>query len=177
MDDHRRRREERETLFTGEYCTKGKTSDCTPLCGMGVRVKRIAGIGVKVYACGLYVDPGAARKVVGDKYVGKKPSDVAKDQSLYATVLKSDDVEKTVRLVFARVRAPGPGVGVAKIPQHMCARANSLSILSDCPPYVKTKKTKKTLRRDPACRTLTARRFATPCPRDYDRRWVPTHRL
>lgn len=52
-------------MAAGEYCTRDKTSDCAPLAGMGVRVKRIAGIGVKVYACGLYVDPTAARKAVG----------------------------------------------------------------------------------------------------------------
>lgn len=69
---------------------------------MGVRVKRIAGIGVKVYACGLYVDPSAARAAVGDRYVGRKVSDVAKDQSLYAAVLNDAKVEKTARLVFAR---------------------------------------------------------------------------
>jgi hypothetical protein len=57
------------TLSAGEYCTRGKTTDCPPLSGVGVRVKRIAGIGVKVYACGLYVHPGQARKAVGDKYV------------------------------------------------------------------------------------------------------------
>ena len=34
-------------VSAGEYCTKGKTSDCAPLTGMGVRVKRIAGVGVK----------------------------------------------------------------------------------------------------------------------------------
>ena len=69
---------------------------------MGVRVKRIAGVGVKVYACGLYVDPSAARAAVGDAYVGRKVSDVAKDQSLFATLLNDAKVEKTARLVFAR---------------------------------------------------------------------------
>ena len=34
--------------------------------------------------------------------MGKKPADVAKDPSLYHAVLSSDDVEKTVRLSFAR---------------------------------------------------------------------------
>ena len=87
---------------SGEYCVRGKTSGCAPLTGMGVRVKRIAGIGVKVYACGLYVDPSAARAAVGDRYVGRKVSDVAKDQSLYAAVMNDAKVEKTVRLVFAR---------------------------------------------------------------------------
>ena len=86
----------------GEYCVRGKTSGCAPLTGMGVRVKRIAGVGVKVYACGLYVDPSAARAAVGDAYVGRKVSDVAKDQSLFATLLNDAKVEKTARLVFAR---------------------------------------------------------------------------
>ena len=31
----------------GECCVLGQTSDCAPLAGMGVRVKRIAGVGVK----------------------------------------------------------------------------------------------------------------------------------
>lgn len=34
--------------------------------------------------------------------MGKNPSVVAKDQSLYAAVLSSNEVEKTVRLAFAR---------------------------------------------------------------------------
>lgn len=49
---------------SGEYCTRGKTTGCAPLNGMGVRVKRIAGIPVKVYACGLYVDPSVRRKLL-----------------------------------------------------------------------------------------------------------------
>ena len=85
---------------TGEYCVKG--GKCAPLTGMGVRIKRIAGIGVKVYACGLYVDPASARAVVGDRYVGKGVRDVAKDQGLFDAVNGADSVEKTVRLVFAR---------------------------------------------------------------------------
>jgi hypothetical protein len=81
---------------------RGKTSDCAPLAGMGVRVKRIAGIGVKVYACGLYVDPEDARAALGDRFVGRDVADVGKDQSLFDGVLRSDDVDKTVRLAFAR---------------------------------------------------------------------------
>ena len=69
---------------------------------MGVRIKRIAGIGVKVYACGLYVNPASARAAVGDRYVGKSVKDVAKDQALFDAVNAAADVEKTVRLVFAR---------------------------------------------------------------------------
>jgi hypothetical protein len=49
----------------GEFCVRGQTSDCAPLAGMGVRVKRIAGVGVKVYACGLYVHPKQAKQSVG----------------------------------------------------------------------------------------------------------------
>ena len=69
---------------------------------MGVRIKRIAGIGVKVYACGLYVNPASARAAVGDRCVGKSVKDVAKDQALFDAVNAAADVEKTVRLVFAR---------------------------------------------------------------------------
>lgn len=85
---------------TGEYCVNG--GKCAPLTGMGVRIKRIAGIGVKVYACGLYVNPASARAAVGDRYVGKSVKDVAKDQTLFDVVNAAADVEKTVRLVFAR---------------------------------------------------------------------------
>jgi hypothetical protein len=49
----------------GEFCVRGQTSDCAPLAGMGVRVKRIAGVGVKVYACGLYVHPKQAKQSRG----------------------------------------------------------------------------------------------------------------
>jgi len=67
-----------------------------------VRAALLSGIGVKVYACGLYVDPAAARAAVGDRFVGRAPADVCKDQSLYSTINSSADVEKTVRLTFAR---------------------------------------------------------------------------
>eukprot|EP00227_Mantoniella_beaufortii_P002216 CAMPEP_0197616070 /NCGR_PEP_ID=MMETSP1326-20131121/60343_1 /TAXON_ID=1155430 /ORGANISM="Genus nov. species nov., Strain RCC2288" /LENGTH=349 /DNA_ID=CAMNT_0043184951 /DNA_START=280 /DNA_END=1331 /DNA_ORIENTATION=- len=85
-----------------EYCTRGPTSGCAPLTGLGVREKRIAGIPIKVYACGLYVDTASAKKAVGSKFVGKKASDVCKDQALYSAVLSSSDVDKTVSLVLAR---------------------------------------------------------------------------
>jgi hypothetical protein len=65
-------------------------------------VKRVAGIPVRVYAVGLYVDLRAARAAVGDRFVGGRAVDVAKDPSLFAAVLSSPDVEKTVRLVLAR---------------------------------------------------------------------------
>jgi len=67
-----------------------------------VRAALFSGIGVKVYACGLYVDPAAARAAVGDQFVGREPADVCKDQSLYSAINSSADVEKTVRLTFAR---------------------------------------------------------------------------
>lgn len=85
----------------GEYCTRG-ASACSPLAGLGVRVKKIAGIGVKVYAAGLYIDAEAAKKAVGDKYKGKSAAAVAKDDGLYSSLLTNPGIEKTVRLVFAR---------------------------------------------------------------------------
>ena len=40
------------------------------LAGLGVRVKRIAGLGVKVYACGFYIDAGAMRGMKADETMG-----------------------------------------------------------------------------------------------------------
>ena len=85
----------------GQYCTRD-TSDCSPLAGIGVRVKKIAGIGVKVYAAGLYIDAEAAKKAVGDQYKGKSAAAVAADDGLYRSLLSDSSIEKTVRLVFAR---------------------------------------------------------------------------
>lgn len=56
------------------------------------------------------------RTAVGDKFVGKRPSEVSKDPSLYAAVLKSSDVEKSVRLAFAR------DIDSAKIRDALCER-------------------------------------------------------
>ena len=88
----------------GEFCVRGQTSDCAPLAGMCVRVKRIAGVGVKVYACGLYVHPKQAKQSVGDAgwHVGRGVADVAGDQKLFDALLHDSSVTKTVRLTFAR---------------------------------------------------------------------------
>ena len=58
------------------YCVRGKSSDCAPLSGLGVRVSRIAGVGVKVYACGLYVDVASALRAL--RRFGQ-PAGVARD--------------------------------------------------------------------------------------------------
>ena len=86
----------------GEFCVRGQTSDCAPLAGMGVRVKRIAGVGVKVYACGLYVHPQQARDALGDAHVGRGVAEVAGDQAVFDALLRDARVTKTVRLTFAR---------------------------------------------------------------------------
>jgi hypothetical protein len=86
----------------GEFCVRGQTSDCAPLAGMGVRVKRIAGVGVKVYACGLYVHPKQAKQSLGDAHLGRGVADVAGDQKLFDALLHDSSVTKTVRLTFAR---------------------------------------------------------------------------
>jgi hypothetical protein len=86
----------------GEFCVRGQTSDCAPLAGMGVRVKRIAGVGVKVYACGLYVHPKQARDALGDAHVGRGVAEVAGDQAVFDALLRDARVTKTVRLTFAR---------------------------------------------------------------------------
>ena len=86
----------------GEFCMRGQTTDCAPLAGMGVRVKRIAGVGVKVYACGLYVHPNHARKTLGVAHVGRDVADVAKDQNVFDALLNDHAVGKTARLTFAR---------------------------------------------------------------------------
>ena len=57
----------------GEFCVRGQTSDCAPLAGMGVRVKRIAGV-----------------------------AEVAGDQAVFDALLRDARVTKTVRLTFAR---------------------------------------------------------------------------
>ena len=55
----------------GEFAC-GQTSDCAPPAGMGVR-RRIAGVGVKVYACGLYVHPKQARTRSGRARRPRRP--------------------------------------------------------------------------------------------------------
>ena len=91
----------------GEFCMRGEQSDCAPLAGMGVRVKRIAGVGVKVYACGLYVHPGKVVQATGEKFFGRSVTDVAKDQKLFDAVLNDDSIGKTVRLTFNRELGSG----------------------------------------------------------------------
>ena len=86
----------------GEFCVRGQTSDCAPLGGIGVRVKRIAGVGVKVYACGLYVHPKQARDALGEAHVGRSVAEVAGDQKVFDALLRDSSVAKTVRLTFAR---------------------------------------------------------------------------
>lgn len=86
----------------GEFCMRGETKGCAPLMGMGVRVKRIAGVGVKVYACGLFLHPDAVKKAIGGTFFGKNPARVAKDQTLFDFVVNDHAIGKTVRLVFAR---------------------------------------------------------------------------
>ena len=86
----------------GEFCVRGQTSDCAPLAGMGVRVKRSAGVGVKVYACGLYGHPKQARAALGDAHVGRGVAEVAGDQAVFDALLRDARVTKTVRLTFAR---------------------------------------------------------------------------
>jgi hypothetical protein len=60
------------------------------LAGLGVRVKRIAGLGVKVYACGFYVDAGAMRGMKADGTMGADAFEAL------------SRCERSVRLVFAR---------------------------------------------------------------------------
>ena len=57
------------------------------LAGLGVRVKRVAGLSVRVYACGLYVDAAAAKRA---KARGGDPLEALAS------------CERSVRLVFAR---------------------------------------------------------------------------
>jgi len=60
------------------------------LAGLGVRVKRIAGLGVKVYACGFYIDAGAMRGMKADETMGA---------DAFEALARC---ERSVRLVFAR---------------------------------------------------------------------------
>jgi len=81
--------------FPEDYCTVGK-DHCPVLTGVGVRSKRVIGVkNIDVYAVGLYVDPVAAKKVLGAKYKDASP------EKLFEEIKKNDSVEKTMRLVIS----------------------------------------------------------------------------
>ena len=71
---------------------------CTQLQSTGVRVKRIAGLGVKVYALGIYVDAIAVKRVLAAKFKGKAPT----AEACAEAVISLTDVERNLQLVFAR---------------------------------------------------------------------------
>lgn len=68
------------------------------LAGTGVRTRTM--VKVKVYAFGLYVDQAGARSALG-AWKGKTAADLARDQSLYAELLKGG-FPMTLRLVMTR---------------------------------------------------------------------------
>lgn len=68
------------------------------LSGTGVRTRTM--LKVKVYAFGLYVDPAGARTALGG-WRGKSAGDLARDQALYAELLKGG-FPMTLRLVMTR---------------------------------------------------------------------------
>ncbi|KAK9816941.1 hypothetical protein WJX72_007231 [[Myrmecia] bisecta] len=87
--------------FPEDYCTVGK-DHCPVLTGVGVRRKKVIGVkNIDVYAVGLYVDPVAAKKVLGSKCRGASPDDLAAQQKLFDEVKKNDSIEKTMRLVIS----------------------------------------------------------------------------
>ena len=68
------------------------------LTGTGVRTRTV--LKVKVYAFGLYVDGAAARAAL-DAWRGRSAADLARDESLYAELLKGS-FPMTLRLVMTR---------------------------------------------------------------------------
>ena len=89
----RRARRALETTLTEEPTTKLKLPSAMhglELAGLGVRVKRITAIGVKVYACGIYFDVDALKRAMEE------------DVSTVDGLERSRACERSVRLVFAR---------------------------------------------------------------------------
>lgn len=90
----RRARRALETTLTEEPTTKLKLPSAMhglELAGLGVRVKRITAIGVKVYACGIYFDVDALKRAMEEE-----------DLSAGDGLERSRAGERSVRLVFAR---------------------------------------------------------------------------
>ncbi|KAG6544006.1 hypothetical protein Mapa_014529 [Marchantia paleacea] len=69
------------------------------LAGAGVREKKIAFLKVKVYAVGLYVDPGAISSL--EAWKSKGTSELEKDESFFKALIDIP-VEKSLRIVLAR---------------------------------------------------------------------------
>lgn len=83
--------------FKGEFCSRANQRVCPSFAGRGARLKNIAGIKVKVYAAGIFVDEKVARSKV------KANSHVTPTK----TIASSNDIEKTIQLIFARgVKGP-----------------------------------------------------------------------
>lgn len=69
------------------------------LMGTGVRTKKIAGIkSLDIYALALYVNRGAAQSALGRRFSGRAPAELAKDQELFDTLIKSSTVEKSLMI-------------------------------------------------------------------------------
>lgn len=85
-------------VFPEEYCVRGR-APCSTLTGLGVRSKNLVVAKVKVYSIGLYVDHDDVKSVLS-KHTSKSAEQIVKDQSVYDEVVKSDNVEKALRLVI-----------------------------------------------------------------------------
>mmetsp|Transcript_43929 Transcript_43929/g.82142 ORF Transcript_43929/g.82142 Transcript_43929/m.82142 type:complete len:166 (-) Transcript_43929:304-801(-) len=71
-------------------------------------MKNIAGIKVKVYAAGLYVDEQVAKRSLG-KYKRTPAAELKHNNTLFTDLIMEKALEKTVQLVFAR-GVKGPAV-------------------------------------------------------------------
>lgn len=78
--------------FKGEFCSRSNQSACPSFAGRGARLKNVAGIKVKVYAAGVFVDETAAKK----KFRANSHLPAIETFAL------SNDIEKTIQLIFAR---------------------------------------------------------------------------
>ena len=66
----------------------------------GHSISDTAFVPADVYALGMYVDPKAAKKALGQKYQGKAAKDLSRDQLLCDEIVQSNDIPKSMRLVI-----------------------------------------------------------------------------
>eukprot|EP00238_Polyblepharides_amylifera_P005503 CAMPEP_0196581286 /NCGR_PEP_ID=MMETSP1081-20130531/33434_1 /TAXON_ID=36882 /ORGANISM="Pyramimonas amylifera, Strain CCMP720" /LENGTH=197 /DNA_ID=CAMNT_0041901463 /DNA_START=364 /DNA_END=957 /DNA_ORIENTATION=- len=88
--------------FDGEFCLNDAKKNCAKLTGVGCRIKSLAGIKVKVYAAGIYLDNKVAKVELG-KYSSLAKADKLKESvEMFEDVINSAAMQKTLQLVFAR---------------------------------------------------------------------------
>ncbi|KAL3161040.1 hypothetical protein ABBQ38_009423 [Trebouxia sp. C0009 RCD-2024] len=85
-----------------EECCVLTDKNCPVLTGFGVRNKKLMGMkNIKVYAVGLYVDPKAAKNLLNSKQAGISAKSGIPEQAIFDDLVKSNDVEKSLRMVIS----------------------------------------------------------------------------